>query len=115
MNWHNARAHSVVLNGAISVWWIVTSRALQTSIFINNLNARVQCIISECANESKVGGSLGPPEGQVALQRDLRKLIINVMKFKKSKCQALCLRQNNARHNYGLGDECPENTLQKET
>lgn len=56
-------------------------------IFINDLDAEVECINSKFASYTKLGGAADFPEGQEALQRDLDRfwVIINGMKFNKGK------------------------------
>ena len=79
------------------------------SIFINDLDAEVECTISKFAADTKLGGAVDSFEGQEALQRVLHGLEpwarINGMKFNKSKCQILHLRQNNPWYKHKLGEE----------
>lgn len=37
--------------------------------FINDLDARVECMLSKYVNDMKVGGALDPLEGQEVLQK----------------------------------------------
>ncbi|KAK4826897.1 hypothetical protein QYF61_012085 [Mycteria americana] len=84
------------------------------SMFINDLDAEVECTISKFADDTKLGGAVDSLEGQHALQRDLDRLehwaMINRMKFNKSKCQILHLGWTNAGHQYKLGEECLESS-----
>ncbi|KAJ7405011.1 hypothetical protein WISP_142557 [Willisornis vidua] len=60
------------------------------NIFINDLYAGLEGILSEFADDTKVGGVVDSPEGREALQRDRDKLenwtTSNHMKFHKGKC-----------------------------
>ncbi|KAK4815481.1 hypothetical protein QYF61_003017 [Mycteria americana] len=79
------------------------------NIFINDLEAGVECTTSKFANETKLGGAVDSLEGQEALQRDLDSLghwaIINGMKFNKNKCRILQMGWSNTGHKYKRGEE----------
>lgn len=73
---------------------------VQFNIFINDLDAGVECILGKFADITKLGGAVDFLEGQETLQADLDRLkhwaISNNMKFNKNKCQILYLGQINA-------------------
>ncbi|KAK4816201.1 hypothetical protein QYF61_012666 [Mycteria americana] len=112
MNWLNGRAQRVVVNGATSASWPATSGVPQGSIlapvlfniFINDLEAGVECTISKFGDDAKLGGAVDALEGQEASQRDLNRLehqaIINDMTFNKNKCWDLHLGWTNTGHPY---------------
>ncbi|KAJ7424597.1 rna-directed dna polymerase from mobile element jockey-like [Pitangus sulphuratus] len=122
-SWLNIKAQRVVLNEDTSGWWSVSNSVPQGSIlgpvllniFIEYLDAVVECTISKFAGDTKLGSAGGSHEGQEALQRDVDRLehwtIISGMKFKKNKCQVLHLRQSNIGHKYRLGKERLQSNL----
>ena len=63
------------------------------NIFINDLDAGVECSVSKFVDNNKLGGAVDSFEGQGALQRNLDRWehwsIINGMKFNKIKCRIL--------------------------
>ncbi|KAK4816037.1 hypothetical protein QYF61_011027 [Mycteria americana] len=84
-------------------------RASLFKVFVSDLDAGVECTLSEFANHTKLGGAVDSLKGREALQRDLDRLeswaIINHMKFNKNKCWILHLGRGNPGYMYKLGDE----------
>ncbi|KAK4823435.1 LOW QUALITY PROTEIN: hypothetical protein QYF61_002121 [Mycteria americana] len=79
------------------------------NVFINDLDAGIECTVSKFADDTKLGGAVNSLKGREALQRDLDRLeswaITNHMKFKKSKRQILQLGWVNPGYTYKLVDE----------
>ncbi|PKU42315.1 rna-directed dna polymerase from mobile element jockey-like [Limosa lapponica baueri] len=88
---------------------------VQFNIFINDLDAGVECTIIKFADENKLGCAVHSLEGQEALQRDLERLehwaTINDIKYNKNKCWILHLEWSNAGHKHKLGKKCLESIL----
>jgi len=71
-------------------------------MFINNLDAAVECTISKFADDSKLGGASDSLEAQRDLGRLEHWAMISGMKFNKLKCWILHLGWSNAGHKYEL-------------
>ena len=74
------------------------------NIFTNDLDERVECTPSKCADDTQLGGAAVTPEGCAAIQEDLEILESsagrNMMRFSKRKCRVLHVGRN--KHQYKL-------------
>jgi len=116
-NWLGGHLQGVVDSGSMSRWRSVTSSVPQSSIlapvtfnvFINDIDSRIECTLSNFADDAKLSGVVSSPEGWDAIQKDLDKLekwaCVNLMRFNRAKCNILHIGWGNCRYQYRLGDE----------
>ena len=84
------------------------------NIVINDIDDRIECTLSNFADDIKLRGEVDMEEGKDAIQRDLNRLErwaqVNLMRFNTAKCKVLHLGRRNPRHLYSLEGAVLENS-----
>jgi len=82
------------------------------------MESRIECTLSNFADDTKLCGAVDTLEGSNAIQRDLDRLerwvSANLMKFNKAKCKFLHTGWGNPKHKYRLGGEWIESSSAQE-
>ncbi|KAJ7409836.1 rna-directed dna polymerase from mobile element jockey-like [Willisornis vidua] len=85
------------------------TKVLQTfkPLLINDLDEGIECSLRQFADDTKLEGVAGTPEGCAAIQQNLDRLENwverNLIRFNKHKCRVLHLGRNNPKYQYRLG------------
>jgi len=84
------------------------------NIFVGDVNSRIECTLSQLANDTNLCGAVNTVEGRDAIQRNLDRLErwahVNLVKFTKAKCKILHLSQGSPKHKHRLGREWIESS-----
>ncbi|GAB0179132.1 hypothetical protein GRJ2_000378500 [Grus japonensis] len=76
---------------------------------INDRDSGIQCNLSKFENDTKLSGVVDMPEGWDTIEKVIDKLnklvLVNIMKFNKTKFKVLHMGQDNPRYQYRLRDE----------
>ncbi|GAB0186290.1 hypothetical protein GRJ2_001094300 [Grus japonensis] len=87
------------------------------NVFAVDTNSRIECTLSKFVNDTKLCGAVNTLEERDAIQRDLDRLErwahVNHVKFNKAKCKVLHMSWANLKHNYRLGAEWIESSLEE--
>jgi len=121
-SWLDGHTQRVAVNGSMAKWRSVMTGIPQGSvlglallnIFVGGMDSGIECTLSKFADDTKLCGTVDTLEGRDAIQRDLDRLVrwacMNLMKFKKTKCNILHMGRDNLKHKYSLGGQWVESS-----
>ena len=124
-NWLDGCIQRVTVNGSMAGWTSVTSGVPQGSIlgpvlfsiFINDVDSEIECILSKFADDTKLSDTIDTPVGQDAIQGHLDKLEkgthLNLMTCNKAKRKVLHMGRGNPWYQHRLEDEGVERSPAK--